>query len=133
MKYFTIDELTKSDTAKRLKIDNTPNEEQLRNLERLIEEILDPIREKFGKPIMVSSGFRCKALNDAVKGSKTSDHLAGAAADIFCLNNEGLFYLICNMAAQGKIKFGQLINEKQFSWIHISLPTVKHQGEILHL
>lgn len=133
MKFFTLEELVKSNTAKKLKIDNKPNEVQKQNLEKLINELLDPVRERFGKPIFVSSGFRCKALNDAVKGSKTSDHLNGCAADIYCLDNKALFYLICDMAAKGQIKFGQCLDEKQFSWIHISLPTKKHQGEILHL
>ena len=82
MKYFTIKELCKSSTAIEKKIDNTPNSEVINNLTQLIDNILDPLRERFGKPIIVNSGYRCPALNKAVNGSKTSQHIKGLAADI---------------------------------------------------
>ena len=82
MKYFTIKELCKSSTAVQKKIDNTPNSEIVNNLEKLVEYILDPLREKYGKPIIVNSGYRSQALNKAVNGSKTSQHMKGLAADI---------------------------------------------------
>jgi len=72
MKYFTIKELTTSSTATRLKIDNTPTEEVVNNLESLVNNILDKIREAYGKPITVNSGYRCPKLNTAIGGSKTS-------------------------------------------------------------
>ena len=81
-KNFTYEELVNSATAKRLKIDNTPNEEQKEKLKRLAVEILQPIRDKYGKPIVVTSGFRCAKLNNAVGGAKTSQHCKGEAADI---------------------------------------------------
>ena len=83
MKYFTIEEMTKSSTAKAKDIDNTPSQEILVKLQKLIEAILDPLREWYGKPIKVNSGYRCEALNKAV-GSKAnnSQHLYGEAADI---------------------------------------------------
>jgi len=68
MKYFTINELCKSSVASKKKIDNTPSEEVKVNLERLINEVLDPIREEFGKPITVTSGYRCSKLNKEVGG-----------------------------------------------------------------
>lgn len=77
MKYFTIEELCKSSTAVRLGINNTPNSKIVNNLTLLVELILDPLREKFNKPIYVNSGYRCVDLNTAVKGSKTSSHLHG--------------------------------------------------------
>ena len=82
MKYFTIHELTKSTTAKKLGINNTPSEEELHNIRTLIEVVLDPLRQAWGRPILVNSGYRCGALNKAVGGAKTSHHLKGMAADI---------------------------------------------------
>ena len=82
MKYFTIRELCRSTVATQKGIDNTPNSTIVNNLNQLINNIFDPLREKYGKPIYVNSGYRCPALNSAVKGSKTSSHLKGLAADI---------------------------------------------------
>lgn len=72
MKYFTIKELCHSDTAIKKKIDNTPNSEIVNNLTQLINNILDPLREKYGKPITVNSGYRCPELNKVLRGSNTS-------------------------------------------------------------
>ena len=79
-KYFTLEEMTRSQTAVRLKIDNTPNATQKRDLLRLMD-YLDGIREAFGQPIRVTSGFRSWGANKAVGGVKNSQHLAGQAAD----------------------------------------------------
>ena len=131
MKYFTIKELCKSSTAVQNKIDNTPNSEIVNNLEQLVEFILDPLREKYGKPIIVNSGYRCLALNNLVKGSKTSSHLKGLAADITAgspKKNKILFDLIIQM----DLPFDQLIDEKNFRWIHVSFST-KPRKQILYL
>ena len=72
MKYFTISELTKSATAKRLGINNTPALTERNNLEQLVNKILDPLREAYGAPIIVTSGFRCYLLNRAVGGAASS-------------------------------------------------------------
>lgn len=82
MKYFTIKELCYSDTAKALKIDNTPTKEIEENLKLLVECLLDPLRKAWGSAILVNSGYRCEILNRAVGGSKTSVHRLGWAADI---------------------------------------------------
>ncbi len=82
MKYFTIAELCKSDTADQLGIDNRCKKEHVANMTALVDNVLDPLREAYGKPIRVNSGFRCPVLNKAVKGSATSDHMTGRAADI---------------------------------------------------
>ena len=82
MKYFTLKELTKSNEAKRNKINNVPTKQEEQNLVALVENILDPLREAYGKPIIVTSGYRCERLNKLVKGSKTSQHRLGQAADI---------------------------------------------------
>ena len=92
MKYFTISELTRSDIASTKKIDNTPNKEITKHLTELVEKLLDPLRgdwaeycdvNQLGDPaISVNSGYRCNELNKAVKGSPTSAHTAGYAADL---------------------------------------------------
>jgi zinc D-Ala-D-Ala carboxypeptidase len=79
---FSLVEMTKSDTALRYDIDNTPDAEQLENLTILCECVLQPVRERFGMPVKVNSGFRSAEVNTKVGGSKTSDHCRGMAADI---------------------------------------------------
>ena len=121
MKWFSIKELCKSSTAKKLNIDNTPSAEIEKNLTVLIEECLDPIREKFGRPIMATSGYRCPQLNAACGGSSTSEHKTGFAADIDTSDNLRLWEVITS----GDFKWTQLINEYpdengEPSWIHIS-------------
>lgn len=121
MKYFTIDELTKSDTAQSKGIKNIPSKQEEQNLISLIENILDPLREAYGKPIIVTSGFRCKELNKAVGGANTSQHLTGEAADIRSVEdtvqeNKKLFDLIQSL----KLPFDQLIDEYNLNWVHVS-------------
>lgn len=131
MKYFTIKELCKSSTATLKRIDNTPNSEIVNNLEQLVDNILDPLREEYGKPIKVNSGYRCDALNKAVGGSKTSQHKYGLAADITAgsrLENKKLFIL----AQKLNLPFDQLIDEKAYSWIHISF-SKNPRKQVLHL
>ena len=82
MTFFSIEELTQSATAKRLGIDNTPSDEIKKNLTMFIEKVLDPIREDWGSPIIVSSGYRCPELNKAVGGANTSGHQYGYCADL---------------------------------------------------
>ena len=82
MKHFSISELTSSATAQREGIDNRPTESAYHLLHVLVEQLLDPIREAWGEPIVVSSGYRCKELNALVGGAKNSHHMLGCAADI---------------------------------------------------
>ena len=82
MKYFTLRELTRSDTAARKDIDNTPTPTAEQHLRSLVEHVLDPLREAYGKPIYVNSGYRSPALNSAVGGARNSQHMKGQAADI---------------------------------------------------
>ena len=130
---FTMEEMCCSSVARTNGIDNIPDEIQSERLKRLCEEILQPIRNKYGKAIKITSGFRSEKLNNAVSGSKTSQHLKGEAADIICNNNSELWNLILNMIHDGEIKVGQLIDEKNLQWIHISLPNSRHINQILHL
>jgi zinc D-Ala-D-Ala carboxypeptidase len=79
---FSLAEMTKSETALRHDIDNTPDADQLENLTILCERVLQPVRERFGLPVKVNSGFRSVEVNTKAGGSKTSDHCKGMAADI---------------------------------------------------
>lgn len=87
MKYFRIEEFTRSATAERLGIDNTPNSCIIENLCMLVDKILNPLREIYGRPIVVNSGYRCQKLNKLVGGVKFSAHLDGRAADIRSSHN----------------------------------------------
>lgn len=131
MKYFSIQELSNSNTAKQKGIDNTPNLEITENLTQLIDHILDPLREKYGKPIIVNSGYRCPKLNKCVGGVSTSQHVKGQAADITgksAIENKKLFNLIIDL----DLPYDQVIDEKNYSWIHVSY-TKNPRKQILHL
>ena len=121
--YFSIPELTASATALREGIDNRPSKCAYHLLHVLVDQLLDPIREAWGEPIVVSSGYRCKELNTLVGGVKNSHHMLGCAADIIAGNradHRRLFKLIQQMHGEGRIKFTQLIWEGNGRWIHIS-------------
>lgn len=132
MKYFTLKELCNSGVARVRRIDNTPNEEQVENLTALVDNVLDPLRERFGKPIRVNSGYRCPDLNKAVKGSSTSQHMSGQAADIDTgdrQQNKLLFDYI-----QKNLPYDQLIDESNFAWVHVSFRADgKNRNQILKL
>lgn len=133
MKYFTIEELTKSPTAKRKGIDNTPNAEVKKNLTALVDNILDPLREAWGAPIIVTSGYRCGKLNRAIGGAKASQHMKGQAADIRTVSdkpadNKKLFELIQKL----KLPYDQLIDEYGYNWVHVSYSS-RHRRQILHI
>ena len=121
MKYFTLKELTRSVTAKNKGIDNTPGEVEKNNLIALVENVLDPLREAWGQPIIITSGYRCPALNRAVGGSATSQHVTGEAADIRTVSdtvedNKALYELIKIL----NLPIDQCINEYGYDWIHVS-------------
>lgn len=123
MKYFTIKELCKSSTADRLKIKNEPTDEINHHLELLIDCLLDPIREAWGSPIIVTSGYRSAALNKAVGGSKTSVHNLGWAADIIPANGKmEEFKIFISEFIVTRI-WDQCILEKDDDkeWVHIGL------------
>lgn len=131
MKYFSVEELCRSEKAKKLGIKNIPNEAQRANLVALIEKVLDPLREMYGKPIMVSSGFRNYNTNQAVGGSKTSDHMSGCAADIYAKGGVTENKKLAKMIAE-KLCFSQLIDEKGYAWVHVSFhPNGDNHHQIL--
>ncbi|MDE6853830.1 MAG: peptidase M15 [Muribaculaceae bacterium] len=132
MKYFSYQELERSDTATRYAIDNNIPTNLKNNVAALVDNVLDPLREAWGRPLIVSSGYRCPALNKAVGGSDTSHHLLGMAADITTGNktdNRKLFQMIIDL----KLPFTQLIDEKDFSWVHVSYDPRNLKHQILRL
>ncbi|TQE63716.1 D-Ala-D-Ala carboxypeptidase family metallohydrolase, partial [Leptospira noguchii] len=104
-KNFTLSELTVTQTG----LPNVPDERQIVNLKRLCETILEPLREAIGKPIEINSGFRSPAVNRKVKGSVTSQHMAGEAADI-CVAGMSTLDIV-KVITKLKLPFHQLINE----------------------
>lgn len=130
MKHFTIDELCRSDTARSRGIDNTPTEEVKKSLTALVDNVLDPLREWYGKPIYVNSGYRCPALNKAVGGVANSQHLTGQAADIDTNDRSENRCLMKHI--EDNLDFDQLIWENGGAWLHVSYrPDGKNRRQVL--
>lgn len=116
-KYFTLEEFISSATAKTRGIDNTPTFQVVDNLKQLCLLILDPVRTLYGKPIYVTSGYRCKLLNTAVGGVRNSQHLTGCAVDLQVNDLQTLF----NLLAQNPNVDQLLFEHKGLTkWIHVS-------------
>ncbi|MDE6464357.1 MAG: peptidase M15 [Muribaculaceae bacterium] len=131
MKYFSIEELTRSTTATARGIDNTPDAAARAALVRLADAVLDPLREAYGKPVKVNSGYRCPKLNRAVGGVATSHHLRGMAADITGGSPEENRRLF-DLARSLQLPFTQLIDERGFRWLHISHDPADIRRQVLH-
>jgi len=114
--HFHLDEFITSPTAERRGIDNTPSPAILERL-KLTAEHLEKVRAVLKKPILISSGYRSPALNAAVGGSRTSDHMDGYAADFIC-PGFGPPLAVCKAIVAAGIKFDQLIEENG-RWVHI--------------
>ena len=135
--------MKKSDRATKAGIVNEPSIQEVKNLTALIEKVLDPLREAYGKPIIVTSGYRCEKLNKLVGGSASSQHKKGEAADIKTIEdtpeeNKKLFDLIVKLG----LPFDQLINEYNYDWVHVSfgarhrrqkLKAVKKNGKTTYI
>jgi len=128
-KHITLSEATNSPTALRLKINNEPNETQLEAMKVVANMLFEPLREWYGKPIKINSFFRCEELNKSVGGAKTSSHCHGCAIDINAGSkeeNKKLFdYVKANLV------FDQLINEYDYSWVHISYKVGMNRNQTL--
>ena len=135
-KYVSIGEVTYSDTAKRKGIDNTPTAKHMENLKVICAEVFDKVREHFGVPIFVSSGYRSAALNKAIGGSSTSDHNLGKALDLDQdghgngVTNADVFNFIKNT-----LEFDQLIwefgTDKNPDWVHVGYREGANRKQIL--
>lgn len=118
-KYFELEEFLVSESAARLGIDNRPGPGIHLKLERLAET-MDEVRELLGHPVIITSGYRSEALNRAIGGVKTSDHIKGLAADFIC-PRFGTPAMVCAAIRDSRIAFRQLINEFN-KWTHIAIP-----------
>ena len=121
--YFKLSELTRSTTAEACGIDNTPSAGAVPLMVELIDKVLDPLRERWGVPIYVTSGYRCPELNARVGGSKSSYHLRGMAADITSrcpFHNAALFTEIRIMHREGKLPLTECYLSQQGLYIHVA-------------
>ena len=124
-KYFSLAELTKSSYAARLGIDNVPTGQNLINLKAAALK-MDEVRKLLGKPIYISSGYRCPEVNAAVGGSKTSTHLTGEAFDFTC-PEFGTVDRVFEAIRKSPLRYDQLLNEYQ-QWCHIGFgKQLRHQ------
>ena len=130
--HLSLAEVTRSDSAKRKGISNQPTPEHIENFKKLAEKVFEPIRNHFGVPIHISSGYRSKALNEAIGGSLTSQHCSGEAIDIDMdgstngVSNADVFTYI-----KDHLQFAQLIWEFGSSsnpdWVHVSYESTGRQ------
>jgi hypothetical protein len=131
-KNLSLAELIRSSTAKRKGINNNPSSDCIENFKLLAEKIFEPIREHFGVPIYISSGYRSPQLNAAKRGSKTSQHIQCEAIDIDMdgsndgVSNADVFFFI-----RDNLEFDQLIwefgNDKNPDWVHVSYESITKQ------
>jgi hypothetical protein len=123
----SLSEMTKSNTATRLGISNQPTDEHVSNMKELAVNIFQPIREHFGSPIYISSGYRGNALNKAINGSKSSQHCKGEAIDIDMDYKGGPSNADVFTYIKDNLKFDQLIwefgTDNNPNWVHVSYDT----------
>jgi zinc D-Ala-D-Ala carboxypeptidase len=134
-KHITYHEATFSSTASRLKINNEPGEDVLNNMKLVAKMCFEPLREWYGKPIMINSFYRSPELNRAVKGAKNSDHVKGFAIDLDTpsnAENKKLFEW-----CKKNLKYSQLIweygNESGPDWLHISYDPNNLKQQVLYI
>lgn len=128
-------EMIRSESAKRLGISNQPTEEHIENMKRFAMMVFEPIRARFDTPIYISSGYRSEKLNRAIKGSPTSQHCSGEAADIdmdgsSVITNADVFHYI-----KDNLEFDQLIwefgDKNNPDWVHVSYKDEGNRKEVL--
>lgn len=130
--HFDLSEFTRSESAKREGIDNSPTLEHLENIKILCEKVLEPLRIHFNHSIKISSGYRSNLLNHYIGGTLKSQHLEGKAVDIdldgtsYGTTNKMIFnYILKNL------NFDQLINEHNYSWVHVSYNKDNNRKQVL--
>jgi len=129
--HFTLAEFTRSESAKRHGVSNEPTPEHLQNIIALCVNVLEPLRARFG-PINISSGYRSKTLNRWIGGQLKSQHLVGEAADLdmdgfSTVSNKEIFDYI-----KDNLTFDQLLNEFNYSWIHVSYSKITNRKQVLN-
>ena len=123
--FFTLKELTKSSTATRLKIDNTPNEEVFRNLQYGVQMVLDPLRRIHQQTIIITSGYRCEQLNKSVGGVPNSWHTKGNAADIHIKNENDAREIFQILKTLPSVDTALFEHSRQSQWIHVQWDMTK--------
>lgn len=130
-KNLSLAEVVRSESAKRRGINNMPTAEHLENLKELALNVFQPIRDHFKVPIHISSGYRSRILNNAVNGAAKSQHCLGEAIDIdvdgTSITNKQVFYFI-----KDNLEFDQLINEFDYSWVHVSFKKGSNKKQVLN-
>ena len=130
-KNFVLSEITRSNTARRKGISNEPEKEHLANLQTIITELIQPMRDAIG-PIRISSGYRSPKLNRAIGGSSRSQHCKGQALDLqFWKDGEMNNQVIYDWVLNSGLEFDQMINEFDYAWIHISFKSGKNRKQVL--
>ena len=129
--HFSLREFVRSSSAQRLDMDNKPDAEAIENLRNLCTKVLEPLREHLGQPVVITSGFRSKRLNEVVGGVKNSQHLTGEAADLKVEGEKQAREWIRWM--MDNLEFDQLILEKKDKkvWVHVSLKRNRMQVKSL--
>lgn len=123
--YFTLNELIKSETAARHKIDNTPPAAIIENLQYGVDMVLDPLRRLYGQPIRINSGFRCEKLNKLVGGVPNSWHQVGNAADIHISSAEEAKILFANLQKLPSVDTILFEHSKNAQWLHVQWDRTK--------
>ncbi len=130
-KNFVLSEITRSNTARRKGISNEPEKEHLANLQTIITELIQPMRDAIG-PIRVTSGYRSPKLNRAIGGSSRSQHCKGQAMDLqFWKDGQMNNKVMYDWVLDSGLEFDQMINEFDYAWIHISFKTGKNRKQVL--
>lgn len=134
MKYFKFKEMISSAKADEFNIDNWPKDADIMDNIIFTMECLDKIREDYGLPLYITSGYRCKELNNKLNGSKTSQHMKGQAADINLgsVEKNRAFFNWCSANIE-ILPIDQLIDESHYSWVHISFTKENQRHQVLHL
>lgn len=124
--FFTLAELTRSETAARHKIDNTPPAAIIKNLQYGVDMVLDPLRRLYGKPIKINSGYRCPQLNKLVGGVTNSWHQEGNAADIHIESADEAKILFSNLQKLPSIDTLLFEHSKTAQWLHVQWNMAKN-------
>lgn len=133
MKYFSIAEFLRSDAAEKYQVSNIPGDEKLlavlNNINALVNNVLDPLRARVGRPIIITSGYRSQRVNELVGGSKTSQHLTGKAADFHIQGYTPQQMDVVYQTIQMCFDFDQLIFYPSKNIIHVSWDGNKNRQE----
>ena len=130
-KNYSLNEMCRSNTARVKGLPNVPNAEQVKNLQQLCKNVLQPLRDHLGKPVVINSGFRSQAVNMAVGGANNSQHMKGEAADIKCKDYPYAKQIYAWI--MDNLKFDQVILERKGNavWVHVSFRAGRNRQEAL--